>query len=132
MDDGVRGNSPDADHTHGFLQPHERSHAPVTDPRTGSLNFILTNCLPRRWLTRLVGRFSKIEHPLVTVLGIALWKLFSDLDLSEARTTHFRSMHDCFTRQLKEGARPVDPDPQLLTSPSDGVVGAHGCVDRGR
>jgi phosphatidylserine decarboxylase len=96
------------------------------------VNFILTNYWPRRWLTRIFGRFSKIEHPLVGRASVALWKLFSDLDLSDARTTHFRSVHDCFTRQLRDGARPVDPDPRLLVSPSDGVVGAHGCVNRGR
>jgi phosphatidylserine decarboxylase len=59
---------------------------------------------------------------------IAIWKLFSDLDLSEARKTHFDSLHDCFTRELKEGARPVDPDSALLTSPCDGIIGACGQV----
>ena len=29
------------------------------------LNFLLTNRLPRRWLTLFMGRFSKIENPLV-------------------------------------------------------------------
>jgi len=93
------------------------------------VNFLLTNRIPRQWLTHLVGRISKSEHPLVRDVSIGLWRAFSDLDLSEARTTQFRSMHDCFTRQLKEGARPVDPDPQLLTSPSDGIVGACGAID---
>jgi phosphatidylserine decarboxylase len=35
-------------------------------------------------------------------------------------------MHDCFTRELKEGARPVDPDPSVLVSPCDAIVGASG------
>ncbi|MEL4419561.1 phosphatidylserine decarboxylase, partial [Shewanella algae] len=61
-------------------------------------------------------------------LSIAVWKLFSDLDLSEARKSHFDSLHDCFTRELKEGARPVDPDPAVLTSPCDGIIGASGRV----
>ncbi len=39
---------------------------------------------------------------------IAIWRLFSELDLSEARTTRFRSLQEFFTRQLKEGARRVD------------------------
>ncbi|MGY4349424.1 hypothetical protein ACVWXM_005917 [Bradyrhizobium sp. GM7.3] len=60
--------------------------------------------------------------------SIALWKLFSDLDLSEARKTHFRSLHDCFTRELKPGLRPFDPDPSIVASPSDGIVGAHGRI----
>ncbi len=92
------------------------------------LNFLLTNRIPRRWLTLFVGRLSKVRNPLVRDASIALWKLFSDLDLSEARKTHFDSLHDCFTRELKEGARPVDPDPNVLTSPCDGIIGACGQV----
>jgi phosphatidylserine decarboxylase len=90
------------------------------------LNFLLTNRIPRAALTRLVGRFSKIEQPQIRDLSIAVWRLFSDLDLSEAKKTRFSSMHDCFTRELKPGLRPVDPDPQVVVSPSDGIVGAHG------
>ena len=36
----------------------------------------------------------------------------------------FRSLHDCFVRELKEGARPIDDDPDLLVSPCDAIVGA--------
>jgi phosphatidylserine decarboxylase len=93
-----------------------------------NLNFLLTNRIPRRWLTLFIGWLSRIRHPLVRDTSIAIWKLFSDLDLSEARKTHFDSLHDCFTRELKEGARPVDPDPAVLTSPCDGIIGASGRV----
>jgi phosphatidylserine decarboxylase len=92
------------------------------------LNFLLTNRIPRAALTRFMGWFSKIENPLVRDGSIALWKLFSDLDLSEARKTHFTSLHDCFTRELKPGLRPFDPDPAIVASPSDGIVGAHGRI----
>jgi phosphatidylserine decarboxylase len=92
------------------------------------LNFLLTNRIPRRWLTLFVGRLSRVRNPFVRDTSIAIWKLFSDLDLSEARKTHFDSLHDCFTRELKEGARPVDPDPAVLTSPCDGIIGAAGRV----
>src|SRR5215470_5175936 len=93
-----------------------------------NLNFLLTNRIPRQLLTRFMGWFSKIEQPLLRDASIALWRLFSDLDLSEARKTKFRSVHDCFTRELKEGARPVHSDPQIVVSPSDAIVGAHGRI----
>jgi phosphatidylserine decarboxylase len=96
-----------------------------------NLNFLLTNRIPRRWLTLFVGRLSRVRNPLVRDTCIAIWKLFSDLDLSEARKTQFDSLHDCFTRELKEGARPVDPDPRVLTSPCDGIIGACGQVEDG-
>ena len=92
------------------------------------LNFLLTNRIPRRLLTRFTGWFGKIEHPLVCKPSIAIWRLFADLDLSDAEKTSFRSLHDCFTRALRAGARPIDPDPSLLTSPSDGIVGACGAI----
>ncbi len=93
------------------------------------LNFLLTNRLPRRWLTQMVGRLSKQENPLVAKASIAIWKFFSALDLSEAKQQHFKSMHDCFTRELKEGARTIDQDPQVMSSPVDGIIGAQGPIE---
>jgi phosphatidylserine decarboxylase len=92
------------------------------------LNFLLTNRIPRRLVTQFAGWFSQIENPLMRDLSIAAWRLFSDLDLSEAKKQKFKSMHDCFTRELKEGARPIDADPGLLVSPCDAIVGASGRV----
>jgi phosphatidylserine decarboxylase len=92
------------------------------------LNFLLTNRIPRRLATQFVGWFSKIEQPLVRDLSIALWGFFSDLDLSEAKKTHFRSMHDCFIRELKDGKRPIDSGAKILVSPCDAIIGACGTV----
>src|ERR1700736_3923440 len=92
------------------------------------LNFLLTNRVPRAALTRFMGWFSKIEQPLVRDLSIRCWRLFSDLDLSEAKKTSFKSLHDCFTRELRPGLRPADPDPSILVSPCDAIVGAFGAV----
>ena len=97
------------------------------------LNFLLTNRLPRRWLTLFMGRFSRIENPVVRSLSIGLWRLFvDDLRLEEARKRSFRSMHDCFIRELKPGARPIDPTPDALVSPCDAVIGEHGTVRQGQ
>jgi len=92
------------------------------------LNFLLTNRIPRAALTRFMGWFSKIEQPLVRDLSIACWRLFSDLDLSEARKTDFKSLHDCFTRELKPGMRPPDPDASIVVSPCDAIIGAFGAI----
>ncbi len=92
------------------------------------INFLLTNRIPRRLATRLVGWLSRIEQPLVRDLLMAVWRLFSDLDLDEAKETRFRSLHACFIRELKPGARPVDLDPAVLVSPCDAIVGAHGAI----
>lgn len=96
-----------------------------------AINFHLTNSIPRRLATRWVGWFSKIENPAICAASLLVWRFFTDLDLSEARETRFRSMHACFTRQLKEGARPVAADPAILVSPCDGIVGASGAIEDG-
>jgi phosphatidylserine decarboxylase len=92
------------------------------------INFLLTNRLPRRLATRFMGWFSRIEHPLVRDASIAVWRLFADLDLRDARQTHFKSLHDCFVRELKEGARPIDQRADILVSPCDAIVGSCGAI----
>ncbi len=92
------------------------------------LNFLLTNRVPRLALTRFMGWFSQIRHPWVRDASIAVWRAFTDLDLSDARKTRFDSLHDCFVRELEPGARPIDPDPAVLVSPCDAIVGECGPI----
>ena len=92
------------------------------------VNFVLTNCLPRRPLSRAFYRFSRIESPWVARASLALWKLFADVDLSDARESHFNSLHAAFTRELRPGARPLAQDRRVLCSPCDGIVGATGTI----
>lgn len=100
---------------------------------TGSegLNFLLTNRLPRRLATELVGRLSKVAWPPVARPTMAIWRIFCDVDLSDAAETHFPSMRACFTRQLRPGARPIDHNAEVLVSPCDAIVGACGAIQDG-
>lgn len=97
--------------------------------RHEDLNFLLTNRIPRRFATRLVGWLAQIRQPLVRDVSMWAWRLFSDLDLSDARKTRFDSLHDCFIRELKPGARPVDADAGVMVSPCDAIVGALGPIE---
>ena len=94
------------------------------------ISFLLTNRIPHQLANQLFGWFSQIEAPLLARASIAIWRLFADLDLSDAQTQRFPSLHACFTRELKSGARPINPDPDVLISPCDGIVGACGRIDR--
>jgi phosphatidylserine decarboxylase len=93
------------------------------------LNFLLTNRIPRITLTRFIGWWSQIKNPIIRDFSIGVWKLFSDLDLSEARKSKFDSMHDCFIRELIPGARTIDMRDHILSSPCDAIVGECGAID---
>jgi phosphatidylserine decarboxylase len=93
------------------------------------INFLLTNRIPRRYATLFVGWLSRIRCRTLTRAFVALWGLFDDLELEDARCRDFRTIQDCFTRELREDARQIDPDPCTVTSPCDAVVGAFGSVE---
>lgn len=95
------------------------------------LNFLLTNRIPRITLTRFMGWWSRIRHPWVVKFSIAVWRWFTDLDLSESKQQKFASLHECFTRELKPGLRPIDADPLVMSSPCDCIVGACGEIRDG-
>lgn len=100
--------------------------------RHDTFNFLVTNAIPRRSASRFMGWFSRIEQPLIAAASIRALAFFAgDLRLDEARADRFRSLRDCFTRQLRAGARPIDRTPGTLVSPCDGIVVACGAIEDG-
>jgi phosphatidylserine decarboxylase len=95
------------------------------------MNFLLTNGIPRRLATSFAGWFVRIEQPLVRDVSIWVWRLFSDLDLGDAEEAKFPSLHACFTRRLRQGARPFPADPAIIASPCDAIIGACGSITDG-
>lgn len=94
------------------------------------LNFLLTNRIPRRYMTMLMGWYSKIESPWLTRFSIAIWRMFTDdLDLSEAKKQRYNSLHECFIRELKDGSRPINSAPDTVVSPCDAIIGACGKIE---
>lgn len=95
------------------------------------LNFLLTNRIPRIALTRFMGWWSQLQHPWIVKGSIAVWRWFTNLDLSESKHQNFSSLHACFTRELRPGVRPIDADPMGMSSPCDAIVGACGDIREG-
>jgi phosphatidylserine decarboxylase len=93
------------------------------------INFLVTNRIPRRYATLLTGWFCRIRSRWLTAIFLKIWTLFDDLRLEEAKAAEFVSIRDCFVRELREGARRIDPDPHVITSPCDAVVGTFGSVE---
>jgi phosphatidylserine decarboxylase len=69
------------------------------------------------------SRISKYLNPLF----IRVYKI----DISEMETdpSEFKSLHELFTRKLKNGARVVDLTAQSLASPVDGVISSFGKIN---
>ena len=97
--------------------------------QNAQLNFLLTNRIPRRLATQFMGWLSGIENPRLTRLLLRIWKTFADdLDLSESRQQEFSSLQECFTRELRPGARTIDGRADIVVSPCDAIVGEHGTI----
>jgi phosphatidylserine decarboxylase len=96
------------------------------------INFLLTNRIPRQSLTHLMGKLSQIKSPILTKIALKFWSWFDKLDMSDATSDSYQSIHDFFVRELKPGARPIAPEPEFLTSPCDGIIGAYGQIQEGQ
>jgi phosphatidylserine decarboxylase len=91
--------------------------------------------LPHRLLSRLVRwgtrwRWKPWKNFLIRRVVASY-----DVDLTEAETADFAAypnFNAFFTRALKAGARPLDPDPDAILSPADGRISQAGAIDHGR
>jgi len=95
----------------------------------------LLRLLPRNLLSRGAGRVAALRLPRPLVRAeIALFARAVGADLTEVRDPpgSFASLQDFFTRALREGARPVAPEPDALVAPCDGAWGESGVVTAGR
>ena len=91
--------------------------------------------LPQHLLSRLVHAFMRIEFLPIRVLQIAIIGSIVGVDWDEARydeISDYETFNDFFTRALKPDARPIDPDPKSLVSPSDGTISQCGRITTGR
>lgn len=108
---------------------HTRAASPR--PRDGAalrflyhtpLGRLLLKPLCARPLSRLCGRFldSPLSKPLIRPFvrknGVPLEDFFTD---------NFRCFNDCFTRKIRPELRPVDPAPDALVAPCDGLLSVY-------
>ncbi len=73
-------------------------------------------------LTAIVGAY--MDTPLST-RRIEHFIRANRLDMSDYKKQDYRCFNDFFTRQVKDGARPVNMDPDTLISPCDGYMSAY-------
>ena len=87
--------------------------------------------LPQHLLTAFVRWLSGVRTAFVkNALIRGFVKLFR-VDLEDAARPvpdGYVDFNDFFTRELTEGARPIDPSPASIVSPVDGIVSAAGPI----
>jgi phosphatidylserine decarboxylase len=91
----------------------------------------LLRVVPRAQVGQALGRLADLRWP--DPVGRAVVGLYSrvyDVALDECEGTAFGSFDAFFTRGLRKGARPVDPDPRAIVSVADGHIGAMGPIDQ--
>lgn len=89
--------------------------------------------IPQHGLSRLVGWFASTKIEWIKNLFIKNFAKKFDVNMSEAKVEDleaFACFNDFFTRELKDGARPIADSP--LVSPADGAVSQLGKIELGR
>lgn len=90
----------------------------------------LLSCLPKKSVSRWVGRLARSPQSR-RLIPYFIRRFDVDLSQVEKPVTQYKSLLDFFVRGLKEGARPVDPDPSSIVSPVDGIVSQLGEIEKG-
>ncbi len=96
---------------------------------------LLQYLLPQHALSRLVMVATRARTPwFKNLLTRGFLRLYR-IDLAEAvqpDPLEYPCFNAFFTRALKPGARPIDPDPDVIASPADGSVSECGLIDGNR
>ncbi len=108
----------------------------MSSPGVGGRAFVaLQHLLPQHGISRVVLALTRSRAP---AFKNALIKLFvrgfqPDMtDAVEREPTAYASFNEFFTRALRPGTRPVDPDPRAIISPVDGTVSEAGVLSADR
>lgn len=102
---------------------------------SNDLKIGLQYCMPKILLTRLVGKMAAAKLGFLTRGMIKLFIRQYKVEMSEAKNSDpqsYATFNDFFVRELKEGARPIDMDINLITYPVDGCVSQAGPIEKGR
>ncbi|QKJ88832.1 phosphatidylserine decarboxylase [Paramixta manurensis] len=92
----------------------------------------LNYLLPKKWLTELAGWGASKRAGWLTKAVIDVFVWFYKVDMSEAQkpdTATYRTFNDFFVRPLRDDARPIETDPNLLVLPADGAISQLGHIE---
>lgn len=90
--------------------------------------------LPTTNITHQAHKLADNTQPFIKNTLINTFCKLYDINLNDyprARAEDYASFNDFFTRELFDGARPIDPNPSIITSPADGQISQIGKIDDG-
>ncbi len=94
----------------------------------------LQRLLPARLLGAAVHRLAGVRAPWFKDWQIRTFARVYGIDTAEAERpvpSGYPTLNAFFTRALRPGARPVDPDPAAVTAPADGRIEQLGAITGG-
>lgn len=95
---------------------------------------LLQHLVPQHLISRAVGKLAQSKKPWLKNYFITWFVAKYNVDMSQAKhedPTSFENFNAFFTRELKEGARPVDQSVDLVF-PADGAISQLGDINDDR
>lgn len=96
---------------------------------------VFQNLVPQQSLSEVAGYLAKSQNKYVKKAFVYTFAKAYDISLDEyARGSldAYDSFNDFFTRELKDGQRPIDDGIGAITCPADGVVSQIGHIQAGQ
>ncbi|WP_394172189.1 archaetidylserine decarboxylase [Thalassotalea litorea] len=96
-----------------------------------NLKIALQYAMPKHGLSRLTGYFAAAEAGGLTRFAIKQFIKAYGIDMKEAKLENaedYKTFNDFFTRELKGGMRPINPDVAEICYPVDGAISQQGDI----
>lgn len=93
------------------------------------------NFVPQTTLSEWAGNLAKSDHPYIKTPLIHAFAKAYGITLDEyerGSLDDYQSFNDFFTRELKDGQRPIDSEPSAIICPADGTVSQIGRITDGQ
>jgi len=91
--------------------------------------------LPKHLVSRLAGKLAAAQAGTLTAFLIKQFIAKFKIDMSEAKHSdpaYFKTFNDFFTRELREGIRPIVTGEENIALPVDGKISQLGNIKAGR
>ncbi|WP_246143421.1 archaetidylserine decarboxylase [Colwellia echini] len=99
------------------------------------IKITLQYIMPKHAISRLIGKLAAAKMGWLTTKLISMFIKSYGINMGEAKlknASDFDTFNNFFTRELEEGARPIDEDQKALCYPVDGAISQQGDIIDGQ